>query len=148
MNTNYTVDYFIKKFEAIPENKIITYDQGGKGFHCAVGHCKNISGDYGFCSPNMKSSPHYSPEANSLMNLFLNAGIDSKGSPGTGWCIADVNNGDHPKYQQPTPKQRILAALHDIKKLQEPAQLVVKEKIKYVSVPSSITEQTKELVLS
>lgn len=147
MNT-YDVNYFINKFEAIPESKIINNDQGKDGFHCAVGHCKNIEGGYGFCTPNKKDDPHYSPEANALMNLFLNAGIDSKTNPGTGWCIADVNNGDHPKYPQPTPKQRILAALHDIKKLQERAQPAIKEKIKYVSVPASITEQTKELVLS
>lgn len=38
----YDVDYFIEKFEAIPEEKWIkggTYDFAGTGNHCVLGHC-------------------------------------------------------------------------------------------------------------
>jgi hypothetical protein len=118
MNT-YTVDYFIKKFEAIPKNRIISGSQGENGYHCAVGWCKNIRGEYGNCSPTFKGHRCFSPEAHALYLLFKGAGIYGITSTAdSGWNVADVNNGDNPKYQQPTPKQRILAALYDIKAMQ------------------------------
>lgn len=39
--------------------------------------------------------------------------------PEENWCISSVNDGLDERYQQPTPKQRILAALRDIQKEQE-----------------------------
>ena len=29
-------------------------------------------------------------------------------------CLAAVNDGEHPRYQQSTPKRRVLAALRDV----------------------------------
>lgn len=59
----YTVDYFIKKFEAIPEDKWYV----GKFFGpeercCAVGHCA-LPGNY-------KLHPFQTPEGLALMTLF------------------------------------------------------------------------------
>jgi len=55
--------------------------------------------------------------AMNLAILFHNAGIKSVTNKGNrlGWNLADVNNGDHPDYQQSTPKKRIMAALNDVK---------------------------------
>ena len=90
--TNYNVDYFIKKFEAIPESKWCTQKiDNGNGQYWALGHCDGWG------------------EFDSLSELL-------------GGKAALTNNGNNPIYQQPTPKQRILAALYDIKKLQQPAQ--------------------------
>lgn len=98
MNTVYNVDYFIKKFEAIPEEKIINYELNDtKGNHCANGWCMiNLNG-----------------EVNALGFLFT-------GRRKYSTKVASINNGNDRRYQQPTPKQRILAALWDIKKLSYP----------------------------
>ena len=117
---NYDVNYFIKKFEAIPEGKWLVRSQGNNGNHCAVGHCKNVMGQYGNSGMMIEDQFSYSPEAVALAKLFYDAKIVGVTFDYLGWNVADVNNGDHPDYQQPTPKQRILAALYDIKNMQEP----------------------------
>lgn len=91
METIYNVDYFIKKFEAIPEIEWCTRGFGVNGNHCAYGHC------------GMTDSLEFKkvPEAYALGNLLFD--------------VVDINDDRHPNYQQPTPKQRILAALYDIK---------------------------------
>ena len=94
--SKYTVDYFIKKFEAIPSFRWTT----GKtteyfGFRrCAIGHCIQFT--------------KYSQQ--SLHNLFyINLGPHI--------TVAGVNDHGTEKYCNiETPKERILAALHDIKK--------------------------------
>lgn len=143
----YDVDYFINKFEAIPENMWLIGAQGYNRIeHCALGHCKSNDGYYG------NSYPSNSIEAKTLEYLFFNAGIYSclmTKSNRNGWNIADVNNGDNPNYQQPTPKQRILAALYDIKKLQtkDIDTGAKRERIVYVAVPETIKEQASELIM-
>jgi hypothetical protein len=108
----YTVDYFIKKFEAIPEE-----DWNDNATACAYTHC----GQYGH---------GYKNECPALSELFKKIHYKSKcqqhrdaiGENYHGWSymVVSINDGltsnDTP-YQQPTPKQRILAALYDIKKL-------------------------------
>lgn len=104
----YDVNYFIQKFQSIPEKRLIThncYDRNGNG--CAIGWCAGNAP-----AINCYSSPEYF----ALINLFSSIKPITHNTPQ--WAIADVNNGDHPDYQQPTPKQRILAALHDIKQQQ------------------------------
>ena len=91
---NYDVDYFITKFEAIPEELwMIEYfeevQKDGRITRCALGHCG-------------ASDANYSEEAKTL-NLLLN------------YLVAGINDGANDRYQQPTPKQRILAALRDVK---------------------------------
>ena len=86
----YDKNYFIAKFEAIPEDKWCTHTYGKDGHHCALGHC----GDSIYVTTS---------EADSLDKLlqyktaFINDGelLDS---------IDYSNYGD-------TPKQRILTAL-------------------------------------
>jgi hypothetical protein len=99
----FTVDYFINKFSAIPEELWCTnlFSDGEK--RCALGHCgQDLDTD--------------TREGGALFNMIFHA---------TNLGPEEINDGigfggeRHP-YQQPTPKQRILAALHDIKKMQEP----------------------------
>lgn len=92
----YNVDFFINKFEAIPEDLWCTglYTKGEK--HCAVGHCGGNS--------SVKSE-----EADFLHDMFRIKLI---------LFIVDVNDGLCEQYPQPHPKQRILAALYDIKSLE------------------------------
>lgn len=107
----YTLDYFIQKFEKL-NNWCIGIRTDEYGNHCALGHC----------SPNNYGSwDDETPESGALSKLFFDnkifyPGYDVEVVHG----VAAVNNGTHPKYQQPTPKQRILAALQDIKKMQQP----------------------------
>lgn len=94
----YDCDYFIKKFEAIPEDNWWVGDFRNMGNHCqfcALGHC-------GMTYHNSTK------ESDALDELFGDA------------VVPEINDGENPAYQQPTPKQRILAALYDIKKLSEP----------------------------
>jgi len=128
---NYDVNYFIQKFEAIPEDKWARFTQlDDDGSRCALGWCdgrekflyrSEIAGDQ-------------TKEGEGLIRLFLYAkiyfGNDSLKSHG----VASVNNGTHAKYPQPTPKQRILAALYDIKKMQEPKHTDITKQIAVLPV--------------
>lgn len=86
----YTIDFFINKFEVIPEEMWCVDElQNERGQRCAIGHCE------------AQSLVDYT-ESNTLIRL-------SK------YRIASVNNGIERDYQQPTPKQRVLAFLYNIK---------------------------------
>lgn len=129
METIYNVDYFIKKFESIPENKwCIKSLQNSDGSRCALGHCH----------PAGKVDPNFVTEE--TMALICDIGIQLIKMGYSG--IVDINNGDCPHYQQPTPKQRILAALYDIKAQQQPTEQP-KEKVVYKTVV--IDSAVKEL---
>lgn len=87
----YNVNYFIKKFEAIPEEKWTTGAfEDECGCKCALGHC-------GYTESGLESQ-----EGIELTRLLKHR-------------AAAINDGGQPKYDQPTPKQRILAALNDVK---------------------------------
>lgn len=91
MKTIYNVDYFIRKFEAIPEELWVSGSTGQpSGPRCAMGHCMD--------------GHEVTDEMIKFCNLFTDHGR-------VGYV---VNNGYDSTYQQPTPKQRILAALYDI----------------------------------
>lgn len=102
----YDLDYFIKKFEAIPEdrwNDHTQYDEHNSTC-CAFGHC---------ATDLEEMNGAETPEGRALGNIFREAGF-------TTWnnlWVTDVNNGRSDKYKQQTPKQRMLAALKDIKQL-------------------------------
>lgn len=107
----YNVDYFIKKSEAIPEDRWAVGHFVAGDASCAQGHCgvridqwDNAAQERYFKNIDMF------PEAASLIRLFQPNYYD------TGVVVAKINNGAHPDYRQPTPKQRILAALYEIKK--------------------------------
>jgi hypothetical protein len=99
--SDYTVDYFITKFSAIPDdqwfvgefqNPVVPSQQ------CAYGHCG--------CTPTEQENA----EANILDRLFRDHDLN----------VACVNDGDDSKMagdfnHLPTPKARILAALESFK---------------------------------
>lgn len=95
MSTKYTVDYFIQKFKAIPENKwgtgTFVFKDGRK---CALGHC------------GMTSQKRTGKEAKSLLDLFEINGFD----------VAKVNDDQCCDFRQKTAKTRILSCLNVIKK--------------------------------
>jgi len=129
METTYTVDYFIDKFSKIPEDMWCVKTLGDmSGSHCALGHCD--FGNTGVPKEALALQKLLKPLENSHCRI---------------WTTPWINDGLYPSYQQPTPKQRILAALNDIKKMQEP----VKERIVYVTVDESVRElQQKELKIN
>lgn len=86
--------YFIEKFEAIPEEMwtVNVYTEGDKC--CAFGHCGvNAIGG--------------TKESTALAEIIAN-------TPGKYGYVDIINDGDDNRYKQPTPKQRILAALRDV----------------------------------
>lgn len=99
----YTVDYFIRFYTRIPNKRwtigvFSNFVQiKGKWIKqcCALGHL-HAPGE----------SLTISERTSTFCQLLADQGHD----------IVMVNDGSDPKYQQPTPKQRILAALQDIKK--------------------------------
>jgi hypothetical protein len=87
----YTVDYFIKKFEAIPEERWISHAVGdGRGRHDAIGHCGGFR----------------SPEAKALQELFRRYGCPS---------VVDVTDAVTFFEHSDTPKKRVLSYLGFIK---------------------------------
>jgi len=105
----YNVDYFIKKFSAIPEERwCVRMFDNGQGQNCAFGHLGARTGHIGALETGGFFNKVLFPEARALQELFVARGYDPT-------YPAFVNNGDDPNFQQATPKQRILAALHDIK---------------------------------
>jgi hypothetical protein len=91
----YDVNYFIKKFKAIPPRKWCAHEfTDGRGRHCALGHCgESGEGDI-------------TKEASKLIGWFNRNG---------GLSVSKVNDGKDEFYSQETPKKRILAALREIK---------------------------------
>lgn len=149
----YNVDYFIKKFEEIPENQWSVGDfrtiiKNGLGnikstTWCAQGHCMpkehydtiiNMIKDHGL----LQVSKSYS-EWSSLINIFgrymVYPEYDKK------WKIVDtrkslivamINNGNDKNYLQPTAKQRILKALYDMKAGTYPYKEKITEEVKII----------------
>lgn len=102
MEKTYDVDYFIEKFEAIPEKlwAIGILEDGDR--HCAMGHC----------GVRHYNTGCFSWEAMALGNIFIT---------NLGMGIVFINDrSEYSAFQQPTPKKRILAALRYIKSKQYP----------------------------
>lgn len=105
MTPPYTVDYFIQKFEAIPEEKWTRLSFINQDRSCALGHC-GVRTAY-----NNYSGIALTEEGDALRNLFNNH-LDFDVMTVNDDCVCSA-------YPQPTPKARILAALTDIKKKQQ-----------------------------
>lgn len=91
---NYTINYFIRKFEAIPDNRWCTgafYNKDTNSY-CALGHCGGTT------------EKAYTVEGSELDYLFKEYGYPS---------IASVND-DLTEFGT-TPKERILTVLNYIK---------------------------------
>lgn len=98
--TVYDVDYFIRKFEAIPAN---LWRRGGcspdlNGRRCALGHCG--------CNGLMANFDDYNPEAKAFIMLFGN---------GDDLLATKVNDDGYSK----SPQTDVLAALRELKSKQE-----------------------------
>lgn len=89
---NYDIDYFIRKFEAIPEERWCTGQLHKGNQSCALGHC------------GLKGTGTWTEEASVLWWNILPE------------RVTRINDGYYLAYTQATPKQRILAALEDAKK--------------------------------
>lgn len=82
------IKFFINKFEATEENEWCTgIRHNGLGQSCALG------------KTHRTDNWAHTEETTNLLAIR--------------WDIAFVNNGKHEGYKQPTPRQRVLAALHD-----------------------------------
>lgn len=108
---NYDVDHFINKFSGIPDSKWVSgkFGEGDPGApHCALGHCSEATDVNGVYKTTGDTE-----EGHALSHLFATIGT----------MVPSVNDNRNPKYQQSTPKERILAALNDIKNAQASKQL-------------------------
>lgn len=140
----YDVDYFIRMFKRIPQRNFTTKEYRNSMNPkkcCALGHCGVDKAPENFISIEefrYKIGRKVNKKAQSLYDLVYNSlGIE----------INVINDGKIDKYQQATPKQRILAALYDIKKLQEEKQSV-KEVIKEVIVYKTVEVDSKVKALA
>lgn len=111
----YTVDYFIDKFQAIPENEWTTHTHSDcNGRKCALGHCLTPEAlaifERQWKVEGSASRVPLSEEYYAIQVLC----------PHIHW----INNDEDPDYQQATPKARVLAALADIKAGQQRYQQV------------------------
>lgn len=106
--------YFIDKFEAIPEDRWTTFTQiDSQERRCALGHLLPSSYNYETWSKGWGCCGSETEEGKALCLLFSPIRF-------SGACtVANINNGEDDKYQQDTPKQRVLAALRDIQKREE-----------------------------
>lgn len=131
----YTVDYFINKFESIPEDKwrtgsVVVFD----GATCAAGHC----GGY----------VHVSFETSCLASVLHDWYVKRRGvSPNDkNEIVYDINDAFYPfRELASTPKERMLAALYDIKKMQQPVYEDVTKSLAVlpVSETSDLINQTQ-----
>lgn len=106
----YTLDYFIKKFEAIPEEKWTTKSYGSDGVHCALGHC--MGNKYTLTNSEIET----------LVKLTGLCFGYTEFEGGDSTLIANINDGLNSNYKQETPKQRVLAFLNDLKAKQNAIQ--------------------------
>lgn len=89
-----TVEYFIKKFEAIPEEKWCVEDFNVEGKSCAFGHCGCIDSD---------SLTEESIELGLLFAKYTKSGVTA------------INDGLYPPFNKGHPRSNILAALYEMK---------------------------------
>lgn len=91
---NYDVDYFINKFEAIPDEKWTTNKYERNGQYCAYGHC------------GMRGGFAVDPEPFALKMLFKS----------NDFAVIEVNDGlGHMTKFGNSPKNRIMNVLKEIK---------------------------------
>lgn len=98
----YTVDYFIDKFSTIDSDDI---GVGSLCEHCSLYHC-------GVVEDVMTGNYLETEESIALGKLINNHLNDKYNEIG---AVYNLNDGHIVKYQQETPKERILACLNDIK---------------------------------
>jgi hypothetical protein len=128
---NYDLNYFINFFSEIPENRWTEHTFFSQGLDnkkflgfkipnsykvintcCAQGHCIDEKDRSDFlCKLTLepfKSVSRNYPKLRALLDITHDPEY------GEQTTIALVNNGDHPNYNQATPKHRVLAYLYDL----------------------------------
>lgn len=143
----YDVTYFIEKLSAIPDALWKMHGSGYAGEpRCANGHCMGVG-----CSDLTEETADLCVVFDTLKyhNKYTGKEINNRASyPGRYSFAADqINNGMVIEYQQPTPKARILAALHDIKKLQQPAHGDITKELAKFPVDETSDSLTPKTVL-
>lgn len=107
----YTADYFIQKFGHIsPSFWNEGFQNKPDGTHCALGHCNDEQEQFVLArvlNP-IKITITESKYGNKYYGIV--EGVLK---------VAAINNGETFEYQQPTPKERILAALQDVKAFEQ-----------------------------
>lgn len=133
---NYDVDFFILKFSAIHERNFIAGCFKDKNGYCANGHCG--VGEFDDLHNLCKEAEDF----NQLFNILHVTPFRRKTLSYLAYkwgTSAHINDGRTNEYQQPTPKKRILAALHDIKKLQ--SDTILGQQPKYEDATKEILEK-------
>lgn len=113
---SFDCNYFLNKFEKIPEHLWITGDWEKNSKMCANGHCGVKNGNMNYESIALNDLFKIIPLTvkDCFKHMFhLDGGCSYERTVG-------VNDGYCNEYNQPTPRLRILAALNDIKNIQEP----------------------------
>jgi hypothetical protein len=86
LNPQYNKRYFLEKFKAIPESKwCVDNFTNFNGQRCALGHCG--------------AGTHNATDESFALRCLLPC------------SVAAINDGEVARFHQPTPKQRIIAAL-------------------------------------
>ena len=99
------VDHFIKKYEGIQESEWCEGQfENPSGQRCASGWCQNRAN-------GRRKSGTIGREEMALYEIF-NQGTPISFSNN---MVFKINDGCHPRFQQKTPRARILAALRDVK---------------------------------
>lgn len=115
----YTIDYFIDMFSAIPTPLWnVGSLEKSNGSKCALGHCIDTNFDkyeaIGMIFRDVK------------VNIIIKNSCNDYGIGSTDLTmfakVAAINNGETAEYQQETPKERILAALKDLKAIEDRAK--------------------------
>lgn len=148
MESKYTVQYYIDKFSKIPENKWTTNAFGEGNARCANGHC-GIS----IKNANQHDATDEAKQLANLLLLVVDKSAYNKYRQPIFVATAFINDGDDPKYKQRHPKDRILAALEDVKKLQSTSQTSVPEvkvieKIRYCTISETLKTPIPETQLN
>lgn len=148
----YNVEFFIKKFSAIPEDKWcvdIMYSTVSDR-RCALGWCCNLVGDEFKLEEEFAAITNLFRGVNTTQNLerpdrYTFNGVNLFNQQNC--FVPPINNGDTNEYKQSTPKARMLAALEDIKKLQLKSLLEeYKEKVSIPEIKSF--ERNESLMLA
>lgn len=105
------IDFFIKFYEEIPEEKwCVGQFENNNGQSCAIGllGVRQQGGLFNYIKTELFES--FCKVVPSEQNIFMNGLYPN--------CVSSVNNGLISRYQQKTPKERVLAYLNDIKNKQ------------------------------
>ena len=141
---NYDTEYFIKKFEAIPDDKWITGSlENEPGYCCALGHC------------GVKNESRLNKEGGALQKLFrdfIGLRVESVNDNNVSYIKNRLLNIDKVKVKANMlssailnkPKGRILTALKIIQTAMKPKKIVVHEVHAVPEVPKIAIEEDED----